>query len=50
MRSAAGRAEQQQHSGGDDSEVDAIHVRQTMGPDIVPMLLQAHFYEENDDR
>ena len=47
----AGRAEEQQHSGGDDGEVDAIHGRQAMGPDIVPMLLHTYLmHEERDHR
>ena len=34
----AGRAKEQQHSGGDDGEQDAIHRRQADGHDIVPTL------------
>ena len=45
----AGRSKEQQHSGGDDGEVDAIHGRQTMGPDIVPMLLHTYLMKEESE-
>ena len=47
----AGCADQQQHSGYDDGEQNAVHGHQTDGHDIVPMSLHTYLmHEEGNDR